>query len=617
MRREPASSTADRRALQPAARVRPPRAGRRAPARFVRVERQVLLRLPVTPRGGLLDPHLHGPPRGARRPSSAARLEAVRPRRSLAGRAGVRVFVLTGAGVSAESGLGTFRDKGGIWDEFDPMQLATPEAFARDPERVHAFYNLRRRNLLAAKPNAAHAALARLAAWRRSVFLCTQNIDDLHEQAGSPQVHHMHGELLKARCGWCGRREECRGDLSVETICEGCWRTGAMRPDVVWFGEMPCGLDRDRGGAGRGGALRRHRHLRRGLSGGGLRRRGAGARHPDRRAQPRAFGHRPRLRRARYGPATEVVPAFVARAPGAVTMVLQRSLRPCYDAGMGDEARHDAWAAGQSYEAYMGRWSRQVAAAFLARLDASRRGGLGRGRLRHRGADGGGRGRLRAALAPGRRSVRGLPGGGAGGGARPAGALRARAGGGAAGGGRNGRRRGLGAGAQLRAGPRGGAARPAPGAAAGRAARLLRLGLSGRRLEFVDRFWKAAAEVDPQAADLDEARRFAFANRDAIAAECVAAGFQAVGVEPIAIDTVFADFADYWPPFTLGAGPAPGYCTSLDPRASGDAPRAARGAARRRTGRSRCAPAPGQRRDARRTEPSGGLSAPGEARQSE
>ncbi len=154
----------------------------------------------------------------------------------------MRVFVLTGAGVSAESGLGTFRDAGGIWARFDPMKLATPEAFAADPETVHEFYNLRRRNLIEAAPNAAHAALARLAGGVE-LFLCTQNIDDLHERAGSPQVHHMHGELLVARCGWCGRREECRGDLSVETICEGCWRVGGMRPDVVWFGEMPYGLD--------------------------------------------------------------------------------------------------------------------------------------------------------------------------------------------------------------------------------------------------------------------------------------------------------------------------------------------------------------------------------------
>ena len=121
----------------------------------------------------------------------------------------MKLFVLTGAGVSAESGLGTFRDKGGIWARFDPMKLATPEAFARDPVTVHAFYNLRRRNLLAAAPNTAHAALAALGAGLRArggaLFLCTQNIDDLHEQAGSRDVHHMHGELLAARCTRCGQ----------------------------------------------------------------------------------------------------------------------------------------------------------------------------------------------------------------------------------------------------------------------------------------------------------------------------------------------------------------------------------------------------------------------------
>ncbi len=155
----------------------------------------------------------------------------------------MKLFLLSGAGISAESGLGTFRDRGGIWERFDPMRLATPEAFAEEPERVHEFYNLRRRNVRAAEPNAAHVALARLAR-AHDVFLCTQNVDDLHERAGSPQVHHMHGELLVARCGWCGRREDCRGDLSAETICEGCRRTGAMRPDVVWFGETPFGLER-------------------------------------------------------------------------------------------------------------------------------------------------------------------------------------------------------------------------------------------------------------------------------------------------------------------------------------------------------------------------------------
>jgi NAD-dependent deacetylase len=156
----------------------------------------------------------------------------------------VRLFVLTGAGVSAESGLGTFRDKGGIWARFDPMQLATPEAFARDPDRVHAFYNLRRRNLMAAAPNAAHAALARLArASGHELFLCTQNIDDLHERAGSPQVHHMHGELLKARCLGCGAVHPWTGDLGTTDPCPACGRPRGMRPDVVWFGEIPYGMD--------------------------------------------------------------------------------------------------------------------------------------------------------------------------------------------------------------------------------------------------------------------------------------------------------------------------------------------------------------------------------------
>ncbi len=159
----------------------------------------------------------------------------------------MRVFVLTGAGVSAESGLGTFRDPGGIWERFDPMKLATPEAFAADPERVHDFYNMRRRDLLASRPNAAHEALAGLeaglAARGGRLWLCTQNIDDLHERAGSAFVHHMHGELLKARCTACGAVHAWREDLALATPCPGCGRSGGMRPDVVWFGEMPVGLE--------------------------------------------------------------------------------------------------------------------------------------------------------------------------------------------------------------------------------------------------------------------------------------------------------------------------------------------------------------------------------------
>jgi NAD-dependent protein deacetylase/lipoamidase len=159
----------------------------------------------------------------------------------------VRAFVLTGAGVSAESGLGTFRDRDGIWARFDPMRLATPEAFARDPERVHAFYNLRRDGLLAAEPNPAHVALARLEAELASrgggVFLCTQNIDDLHERAGSRHVHHMHGELLKARCTRCAAVHPWRQALGAGSVCPSCGRAGGLRPDVVWFGEVPHGME--------------------------------------------------------------------------------------------------------------------------------------------------------------------------------------------------------------------------------------------------------------------------------------------------------------------------------------------------------------------------------------
>ena len=158
----------------------------------------------------------------------------------------MRLFVLTGAGISAESGMGTFRDAGGIWDEFDPMTLATPEAFAADPERVHAFYNLRRKNLVEAEPNAAHAALGRLETELSSasgtVFLCTQNIDDLHERGGSGSVHHMHGELLKALCQRCGARMTWVGDMGVGSECEACGESGGLRPDVVWFGEIPYSL---------------------------------------------------------------------------------------------------------------------------------------------------------------------------------------------------------------------------------------------------------------------------------------------------------------------------------------------------------------------------------------
>ena len=159
----------------------------------------------------------------------------------------MNIFILTGAGVSAESGLGTFRDKDGLWARFDPMKLATPEAFARHPDGVHTFYNMRRQNLLAAEPNEAHRALARLEAGLvergGSLFLCTQNIDDLHERAGTQRVAHMHGELLKSRCTVCGVVTPWREHLSIETPCPSCGRVGGLRPHVVWFGEMPLEMD--------------------------------------------------------------------------------------------------------------------------------------------------------------------------------------------------------------------------------------------------------------------------------------------------------------------------------------------------------------------------------------
>jgi len=161
----------------------------------------------------------------------------------------MNLVVLTGAGLSAESGLGTFRDPrgGGLWDKFDPMQLATPEAFARDPDRVHEFYSLRRRNLVGAEPNAAHRALARLqtelAGRGGAATLVTQNIDDLLERAGAKAVIHMHGELLKARCTGCAAVSPWRDDLGRGDRCPACGTVGRLRPHVVWFGEMPFHMD--------------------------------------------------------------------------------------------------------------------------------------------------------------------------------------------------------------------------------------------------------------------------------------------------------------------------------------------------------------------------------------
>lgn len=157
------------------------------------------------------------------------------------------IVVLTGAGVSAESGMGTFRDKDGIWTRHRLEDVATPEGFARDPRLVHDFYNARRRALRDAAPNAAHAALARLeremARAGGDLLLVTQNVDNLHKKAGSHSLVHMHGELEKVMCASCGVRGPWDDDLFTGTECWRCGVAGALRPDVVWFGEMPYGMD--------------------------------------------------------------------------------------------------------------------------------------------------------------------------------------------------------------------------------------------------------------------------------------------------------------------------------------------------------------------------------------
>ncbi|BCX46416.1 NAD-dependent protein deacylase [Haloferula helveola] len=149
-------------------------------------------------------------------------------------------MVLTGAGISAESGVPVFRGDDGLWEGHRVEDVATPEGFARDAETVHRFYNGRRARVQEVEPNAAHEALARLAReWSGELTLVTQNIDDLHERAGSPDVLHMHGELLKSRCNECGAVRSCTGDLSRASICDACEGIDCLRPHVVWFGEMP------------------------------------------------------------------------------------------------------------------------------------------------------------------------------------------------------------------------------------------------------------------------------------------------------------------------------------------------------------------------------------------
>lgn len=155
----------------------------------------------------------------------------------------MKIVILTGAGISAESGLGTFRDVGGLWDQYDLADVATPEGFAADPGLVLDFYNARRANCASAAPNAAHAALAALEKdSRHDLTLVTQNIDDLHTRAGSGAVVHMHGQLIKALCHDCGATWPAPAEMQATDPCPACGQA-ATRPDVVWFGEIPYHMD--------------------------------------------------------------------------------------------------------------------------------------------------------------------------------------------------------------------------------------------------------------------------------------------------------------------------------------------------------------------------------------
>lgn len=155
------------------------------------------------------------------------------------------IVILTGAGVSAESGVATFRGPDGLWEGHRVEDVATPEAFERDPALVHAFYDARRAKLPTVQPNAAHEALARLdAEWAGELLLVTQNVDDLHERAGSKRLLHMHGELKRGWCLACGDRFAWDGAMGGGAQCPSCGQVGQVRPDIIWFGEVPYEMER-------------------------------------------------------------------------------------------------------------------------------------------------------------------------------------------------------------------------------------------------------------------------------------------------------------------------------------------------------------------------------------
>lgn len=226
------------------------------------------------------------------------------------------IVVLTGAGISAESGIRTFRSNDGLWEDHRIEDVATPEAFAANPALVQRFYNERRRQLQdpAIRPNAAHAALARLEReWQGEFLLVTQNVDDLHDRAGSTNLVHMHGELLRMRCRRSGEVFTITGDITNDLACACCNKTGTLRPHIVWFGEQPLEMPRI------------YQHLARctlfvaiGTSGNVYpaagfvaEARATGAHTVEHNLEPSRVNRN--FAEHGYGPATAIVPAFVDR----------------------------------------------------------------------------------------------------------------------------------------------------------------------------------------------------------------------------------------------------------------------------------------------------------------
>lgn len=222
--------------------------------------------------------------------------------------------MLTGSGISAESGIATFRDADGIWAQYDYREVATPEAFATNPRLVHGFYNHRRRGLGDTEPNAAHVALARLetalAQRGGQLTLVTQNVDDLHERAGSRNLLHIHGELSKASCLHCRDVFEQDGDLALEDRCRQCGHRGGLRPYIVWFGEMPRFLDEAAAALAEADLF-----VSIGTSGSVYPAAGFVAEARERGVETKELNLEPSenaslFDSARYGPATEIVPAW-------------------------------------------------------------------------------------------------------------------------------------------------------------------------------------------------------------------------------------------------------------------------------------------------------------------